>query len=227
MAQSEDDDSFFLELEKAAKGLSVASSVHASDELRRLYEEFRDEAANGASPPDECSMSLSQLRTDVAQTPSSNSTKTPFEPVGLQARMLPGLLLISKISRALWGLKLSKAGFHNGQDELILVLEENNPVSVSFIADELRIRPSTVSKMLDRLEEKKLAKRMKHKADARKSVVSIMPLELEAQRKLYILRDELEIELSKMLGDLEHRRLSSELLHLDGQLSRHLLRQRY
>lgn len=68
-----------------------------------------------------------------------------------EARLVSALLSISKSTRALVGLKLSELGFHNGQDELLCALDERSEMSVSKIADELCVRASTVSKMLDRL----------------------------------------------------------------------------
>ena len=75
------------------------------------------------------------------------------------AKLVAVLLSISKSTRALVGLKLNEVGFHNGQDELLLALDTSTPISVSKLAGELNVRPSTVSKMLDRLIDARTVER--------------------------------------------------------------------
>lgn len=68
--------------------------------------------------------------------------------------LVRALLSISKSTRAFLALLLSDIGLHLGQDQLIACLRHGEPMSVSTLADRIAVRPSTVSKMLDRLVEK-------------------------------------------------------------------------
>ena len=91
--------------------------------------------------------------TDTADVSSTSSTE-PSE-----ARLVCALLSVSKSTRALTRIKLAERDFHNGQDELLLALDEEAAIPVSKLADELKVRPSTVSKMLERLVRKGLVER--------------------------------------------------------------------
>jgi DNA-binding MarR family transcriptional regulator len=124
-----------------------------------------------------------------AVTRKSTSSNDPNE------RLVPALLSLSKSTRALVGLKLIKLGFYNGQDELLFALVDGVPSSVSHLADELAVRPSTASKMLDRLVKAGLVERKTDRSDARRSMVQITSAGLEARILLEAMRAELEAEL--------------------------------
>lgn len=116
---------------------------------------------------------------------------------------MPALLSISKSTRALVGIKLTELGFHNGQDELVLALDEKAETSVTKLADELCIRPSTVSKMLDRLVAAGMVERSTDKRDARRTMVRITAAGLDARSRLLDMRAKLEAELvSSFPGDI-------------------------
>lgn len=110
-------------------------------------------------------------------------------------RLVPALLSISKSTRVLVALKLKKLGFYNGQDELLFALDETAPTIVSHLAEEIAVRPSTVSKMLDRLIKAGMVERKVDVRDGRRIMVQITPAGLEARVRLQALRDELEAEL--------------------------------
>lgn len=138
---------------------------------------------------------------------------TGAEKPPVDANMVLHLLSIAKSTRALTGLKLAEMDFHNGQDELLLALDEARPISVSRLADELHVRPSTVSKMLDRLVVKGLVERSADNRDARRTVVGITPAGLDAKSLLLKLRGKLEAELiSSYPGDLENMIQSLEVV---------------
>lgn len=170
----ESDKNLFLELERTAKGLSMGASAEASRELRAVFDALRGpREALGTNAP---SLALDEVPTS-------------------KPRIVPVLLSISKSTRALTGLKLTELGFHNGQDELLLALNEEVSVSVSRLADELCVRPSTVSKMLDRLVAAGLVARINDNRDARKTMVRITPAGLDARSLLLRMRENLEVEL--------------------------------
>lgn len=114
--------------------------------------------------------------------------------------LAPSLLSISKSVRALQGMRLAKLGFYSGQDGLLMIADTKG-ASVSSIADRLSIRPSTVSKMMDRLVEKGLVERTGDIKDARRTLVRITPAGIEAREQIIQFQQELERELSKALGN--------------------------
>jgi DNA-binding MarR family transcriptional regulator len=81
------------------------------------------------------------------------------------------LLTLAKRIRVLFGMALAEAGFHNGQDQVLASLVPGEPVAVSALAEHLDVRPSTVSKMLDRLTDKGLVERRQVDRDRRVTLV--------------------------------------------------------
>jgi DNA-binding MarR family transcriptional regulator len=116
------------------------------------------------------------------------------------AGVLRALLSISKSMRALHGIKLATLGFYIGQDELLMVVDEKG-TSVSSIADLLSVRPSTVSKMMDRLVDKGLMERIGDGKDARRTLARITPDGIEARKQVMQVREELEEDLARSLGN--------------------------
>lgn len=119
--------------------------------------------------------------------------------------IVPSLLSIAKSTRAFLALLLAEIGLHPGQDQLIDRLDPNAPVSVSTLAEQLAVRPSTVSKMLDRLIEKELVARIANSRDARRTMVQLTPLGEQAQTSIRNLWRRLETDLvaSIPVEDLE------------------------
>lgn len=142
------------------------------------------------------------------------------------AFLLQSLISISKATRALMGLKLGEIGLANGQDELLLLLDEDTPQQVTTLADRLGVRPSTVSKTLERIVQRGLARREPSKVDTRMTLVTITPRGAAERDRLVLLRDELEAALTdKMsLNDLDH--LAATLQGLEGLLKKRLSRLR-
>ncbi|KQT48681.1 hypothetical protein ASG43_07360 [Aureimonas sp. Leaf454] len=89
-------------------------------------------------------------------------------------------------------------GFHNGQDELLLIADEHG-TTVSAVADLLSIRASTVSKMSDRLVQRGLVERVGDADDGRRTMIRITTMGIQAQKELLTVRDQLENDLTKCL----------------------------
>ncbi|MCO6404068.1 MarR family transcriptional regulator [Aurantimonas endophytica] len=105
------------------------------------------------------------------------------------------LLSIARSIRAMMGLKLAELGLHAGQDELLLALVPEGTVSVSRLADTLVVRPSTVSKMLDRLVTAGLVERAEDPRDGRRTVVRMTSSGVEMQGRIREVWQGLENEL--------------------------------
>lgn len=164
----------------------------------------------------------------------SESKTVPSEPgcdvvpiVSLdEARLVPALLSIAKSTRAFLALLLSEIDLHPGQDQLLNRLVSGDPVSVSMLADQLAVRPSTVSKMLDRLIEKGLVERATHSRDARRTMVTLTRQGESAQRSVKIIWDRLENELTSALSTGDVEKLMLALNQVDDLLSAKLRRLR-
>ena len=140
--------------------------------------------------------------------------------------IVPSLLSISKSTRAFLTLLLVEIELHPGQDQLLDRLEMENPVDVSTLADLLAVRPSTVSKMLDRLIERGLVSRSSNARDARRTMVHLTPEGLEAQRKVRDIWNKLEADLTSALTQDEIALLDNSLYRAGDILSQKLRRLR-
>ncbi|WP_158874991.1 MarR family winged helix-turn-helix transcriptional regulator [Antarcticirhabdus aurantiaca] len=90
------------------------------------------------------------------------------------------------------GLQLAEFGLHPGRDRLLLALYPGGSVSVSILTDVLNVRPSTVSKMLDRMLVAGLAVREPDPAEGCRTMVSITPAGMDAQERIREVRRRLE-----------------------------------
>ena len=140
--------------------------------------------------------------------------------------MVPALLSIAKSTRAFLALLLTEIDLHPGQDQLLNRLQPNESVSVSMLADQLAVRPSTVSKMLDRLIEKKLVLRASSSRDARRTMIMLTPQGSAAKLAVRGVWDKLEHELGAALGVNDREKLMLALDQVDHLLSTKLRRLR-
>ncbi|WP_245413661.1 MarR family winged helix-turn-helix transcriptional regulator [Mangrovicella endophytica] len=145
---------------------------------------------------------------------------------GTPQTLVPSLLSIAKSTRAFLSLVLAEIDLHPGQDQLLDRLDQDTPVSVSDLADQLAVRPSTVSKMLDRLIEKQLVERQSHSHDARRTMVIITPAGQEVRDAARDVWVRLEAELSGSLPEGERLHLATALAKADTLLSTKLRRRR-
>lgn len=65
--------------------------------------------------------------------------------------LVPHLLSIAKTIRQLLSIRLAECAVEPGQDQLLLCLSDQDHLTGSEIAERLFVRPSTISKMTDRL----------------------------------------------------------------------------
>ena len=140
--------------------------------------------------------------------------------------IVPSLLSIAKSTRAFLALLLADIGLHPGQDQLLDRLDPLAPVSVSALAEQLSVRPSTVSKMLDRLIETGLVARSANSADARRTMVQLTPDGERVQATVRNVWQRLEIDLAQSLTQDELQVLQSSLTRTGDILTQKLRRLR-
>lgn len=140
--------------------------------------------------------------------------------------MVSSLFSISKSTRAFLSLFLAEIGLHPGQDQLLERLEFGRPVSVSVLAEQLAVRPSTVSKMLDRLIEKGFVQRINSDGDARRTMVLLTETGEEMRAGIRAAWQRLEGELAGGLTPEEHAHLAVALSKAETILATRLRRLR-
>ncbi len=153
-------------------------------------------------------------------------TASPSESTNEDAQLVATLLSIAKSTRAFLALLLAQIDLHPGQDQLLVRLTPGESVSVSMLADQLAVRPSTVSKMLDRLIEKNLVLRESNSRDARRTMVTLTSAGEAAKERVLALWMRLETELGNAMEERERSALLSSLQQVDQLLSVRLRRLR-
>ncbi|MEX6506775.1 MarR family winged helix-turn-helix transcriptional regulator [Jiella sp. M17.18] len=98
--------------------------------------------------------------------------------------IVPLLLSIAKATRSLNTIALRDIGLAPGQDRLIEALDPEDPMPGGVLASEIGVRPSTVSKMLDRLEREGFVQRINSKCDSRVTLVALTPKGVRMQEKI-------------------------------------------
>lgn len=137
--------------------------------------------------------------------------------------LLVPLFSIVRALRALHGLKLAEIGLQVGQDEILLALPQDGTVSVGQLAFSVSVRPSTASKMLERLERAGCVVREPDTSDARKSTVRILPKGIEIRAQALAVRTALDAELAK---EFDRAAVMALLRSLDQVASQRLSRVR-
>ena len=135
-------------------------------------------------------------------------------------------LATSQALRALVGLKLARLGLSSGQDRLLIALADCDSMSVSGLADELNVRPSTVSKMMDRLAARGYTQRRPDTVDARRINVELTPEGEQLCLKLRDLWHDIDEELMAGLSREESARVLDGLTLLSEQIAQRLRRLR-
>lgn len=158
--------------------------------------------------------------------PSDTTLGLPGSQATEEAGLVPSLLSIAKSTRAFLALLLVEIDLHPGQDQLLIRVEPGTPISVSALADQLAVRPSTVSKMLDRLIEKNLVERASNSRDARRTMVMLTPAGEAVRQRVRGVWEKLEGELSGSLGEADRDRLMIALQQVDALLTTKLRRLR-
>ena len=125
------------------------------------------------------------------------------------------LIRIVKVSRAYMQINMLKAGLHLGQDELLNALSTEEPITLSKVAAHISVRPSTISKMLDRLEKDGIVKRTRFSSDARLTGMILTEKGAEAQSSARLTWKQMEQDVFKGLSESEIQMIGRSLETLD------------
>jgi len=140
--------------------------------------------------------------------------------------LLVHLNAISKSTRQLVAMRLAEVGVIVGQDQLIDYLDPVQPRSGQDAALALSVRPSTVSKMLDRLQQRGWITRAQDHGDMRKTLVLLTESGVEAKGNVHRVWAAVEAELTNVLGADLSTTCLPELARVSEALSQRLSRLR-
>lgn len=116
-----------------------------------------------------------------------------------RASLVEALVSLATLSRALRMHWLTDLDVEVGQDMMLSRMSMRETVSVSDLAHSLMIRPSSVSKMLDRMTERGWCERLGSTDDKRRTLVRLTRAGGEKQVRIGQLFAEVEASLLKAL----------------------------
>jgi DNA-binding MarR family transcriptional regulator len=124
--------------------------------------------------------------------------------------------------KKLAGALLSDLGLYPGQEIVLMMLGEAGPTGQKDIVDYCGTHPSTVTKMLQRLEHAGLVRRRPSELDARAMVVELTPRGEQMIPRLNDLWEELERLTVADLSPNQQTRLLPVLRRLQGSIEKAL-----
>lgn len=140
--------------------------------------------------------------------------------------VVSSLFSISRSTRAFLALLLARIGLHPGQDQLLERLSPGQTISVSVLAGQLSVRPSTVSKMLDRLIERNLVQRVVSTGDARRTMVLLTEEGEAMQGRIREVWQRLDEEIAKAIAPEDRTRVAVALSQVESAINVRLRRLR-
>ncbi|MEX6509242.1 MarR family winged helix-turn-helix transcriptional regulator [Jiella sp. M17.18] len=136
--------------------------------------------------------------------------------------VVPVLLSIAKSTRALNMVFLSEIGLSPGQDRLLDALDPIQPLSSVIVAAETDVKPSTVSKMTDRLERDGYVVRVASNLDSRLTLLALTPAGVRMQKQIRKVWRRMEEELAKGMPQGEFSEFAKGLVHACDLLRRQM-----
>jgi DNA-binding MarR family transcriptional regulator len=109
--------------------------------------------------------------------------------------------------------KLEKEGVTSSQERLLTLLYIKNGATQSELQQDLLIKPSSVTKLVDVLEHKGLVKRMSGAKDARVKRIHLTEKGKLLEEELWSIKNEMEAQIGKSLSEEQHSSLVN-LLHV-------------
>ena len=149
----------------------------------------------------------------------------PMSPLGDDVGPLPECLtrytgfLIAKAHQRLFSFffdECQKVGLEVPSPGILHVLDENGPMSQQQLGRMLRIDRTTMVKLIDALEEHKLAKRKDHPEDRRAYLVEITPTGKKALQEIQKVAEKMEADLLGQFTEPERKIIRRALLTLAG-----------
>jgi DNA-binding MarR family transcriptional regulator len=135
------------------------------------------------------------------------------------------LTLAARRHRAYTAVLLAEIGLFPGQEQVLQLLAGQDGVTMTAIADALRIKPPTASKMIARMAAQGLLERRGTEDDARKVAVFIAPEGLSRIDQLRKTARKVEKQALSSLDDKDIRRLRRLLKKVAKNLGDHSIEQ--
>lgn len=103
--------------------------------------------------------------------------------------------------------KLEKEGVTSSQERLLTLLYINNGATQSELQQDLLIKPSSVTKLIDVLEQKGLVTRIADSKDARVKIIHLSEKGQLMEAKLWDIKKQMEERIAKSLSEEQQTQL--------------------
>jgi DNA-binding MarR family transcriptional regulator len=128
------------------------------------------------------------------------------------------LMHVARLHRARTARLLEGMGLFPGQEQVLEALADRDTVTMSELADVLRVRPPTASKTISRLSAAGLVERRSTNGDGRVVHVALTPAGREKASAIAGLATTIEDEINAHLDARDRRRLRKLLRRVDKGL---------
>jgi len=126
---------------------------------------------------------------------------------------------ISHIIRQRFNKKAENLGFTHSQWRALVYLSENKDCRQIDLADALKVKPITLARQVDLLEESGLVKRNQDSEDRRAYRLELLPKALPIMRELWNIADEIEANVLSALTTQERTSLLTMLHKIKSNFS--------
>lgn len=117
----------------------------------------------------------------------------------------------SHLSQQLYNEKLESKGISFSQDRVLSLLYENNGATQSELQKDLFIKPSSLTKLIDVLEQKGLVKRVSDKMDGRIKKIILTKTGDQLETELWDIKEVVEAKITKFLTEEDKTLLNKQL----------------
>lgn len=106
---------------------------------------------------------------------------------------------VSHLSQQLYNEKLEREGVSFSQDRVLSLLYKNDGATQSELQKGLFIKPSSLTKLIDILEQKKLVRRINNERDGRVKTIILTEEGKQLEKKLWNIKELVEAEVTRFL----------------------------
>lgn len=157
---------------------------------------------------------------------SASSDDLVLDPSTLSPSILNAAIRLSYNVRILLGLRLAPLGLVPGQERLLVALLECGNRSQNVLSEFLPVRPSTISKMVERLVQRDLVRQAIDHRDQRRNLLELTPKGVQLANDVQAVYNNIERELRALGTEDEIKMMEMQIMRANDVVLRPLRRLR-
>lgn len=128
---------------------------------------------------------------------------------------------VSHLSQQLYNERLEREGVSFSQDRVLSLLYKNDGATQSELKENLLIKPSSLTNLINILEQKKLVSRVNNQRDGRIKTIILTEKGKQLEKKLWDIKELVEAEITGYLTENEKSSLRTYLKQVRNSLLNH------